>query len=221
MRKKKKRKFKKPAAGMKPGGPVSQVSEYGYSRYKKGFIHDTLKHTVLTCTQISPSNQEAIEATLKTLSTGAQVLSLPDGQNGWSVRILQDFKADGMLGRAYVVNFNGIETALYYRRQLSEIKLLPGDTFPEKTLKDPDDAWVKINLLQERSAKQSNRITTNIQNNIAEENKSLKAQVKVLEELNGSIETSMRKVEDKLSWFTPAQVKESEQRKRKYIRNHK
>lgn len=171
-------------------------------------VYDSLKHTVLTCTKLNIFDREFIEARLKTIATGVEVMNLPDGKNGWECRVLD------AMGRCILVAYKGFEAALFYKRQLTEIKLLPGDTFPESVLKDPNDAWQRLDLLG-KSAKQSNVILTNQHSQLTDQNKILLERVKTLEELNGVLETKAHKADDLMSWLTPVEIRKINKRVRK------
>ena len=190
----KKRKFKRPRAGLRGLSKSSIVGYAGVPVHGTG-VYDALRYTVLTCSTISSLDREFIEAKLKTITNGAQVKNLPDGKNGWNCLTLDP------MGRALLISYRGIECALFYQRQLTENKLLPGDRFPESVLKDPQDAWQRLDLLG-KSAKQANIILTNKQFTLEEENKVLNQRVKTLEELNGQLETKAFEAEDIMSWLT-------------------
>lgn len=171
-------------------------------------VYDALRHTVLTCSKINPFDREFVESKLKLLTNGAVIANLPDGKNGWECRILD------AMGRCILVSYRGFECAIYYKRQLTEIKLLPGDTFPESVLKDPNDAWQRLDLLG-KSAKQANVVLTNLHAQLSGENKILTERVKTLELLNGQLETKAHKAEDLMSWLTPVEIRVINKRTRK------
>jgi hypothetical protein len=171
-------------------------------------VYDALRYTVLTCTTISNIDREFIEAKLKTITNGAQAKNLPDGKNGWNCFVLDP------MGRALLISYRGIECAVFYKRQLTENKLQPGDRFPESVLKDPQDAWQRLDLLG-KSAKQANIIITNKQNTLEEENHSLTNRVNTLEQLNGILETKVFKADDAMSWLTPVELGKIRKRIRK------
>src|SRR5258708_4537904 len=76
-KKAKKSKFIRPAAGLKPGGPVNQLSHVGV-RFHKGYVYDKLRYSVLTLTHMSSVDKALVEARLKTITTAAQAMTLPD-----------------------------------------------------------------------------------------------------------------------------------------------
>src|ERR1035437_7525589 len=179
---------------------ITRANQVGYAGLVTLPVHgkgayDPLKHTVLTCSRISEFDRTQMEAVLKPIITGPQVMNLPNGVNGWNCCV-QD-----MMGRVLLISYRGIECTLFFKRQLTEIKLQPGDRFPEGVLKDPDDAWQRLDLLG-KSAKQSNVILTNLHVRLEEENKLLQDRVDTLNKLYGVIETKLLNAEELMSHFT-------------------
>src|SRR6266704_3682485 len=99
---KKKRKFQRPKAGLRALVPAGQVSYTGV-RVTKGFVYEKLRYTVLTISQMSRNDRELVQATLKTLTTGPEAMTLPDGKNGWACMELDQ------RGRAYLLSYRGME----------------------------------------------------------------------------------------------------------------
>jgi hypothetical protein len=211
----KKRKFIRPAAGLKPGGPTKQLSHVGV-RYHKGFVYDQLRYSVLTLTQLSEVDKSLVLSTLKTITTAAQAMTLPailhkDGNpknnkrenldlNGWACTCIDQ------LGKCYVLSFHGIEVALFYKRQLTTIKLNPGDHHPEGCVQDPEDAWMRLDLLGQ-SAKRSNLVTITTMNQLKDENKLLTTRIKTLEELNDTLEKAESLRQEKIQRLEEAKKK--------------
>ena len=164
---------------LKPSGPVEQVSHVGV-RYHKGYVYDSLRYTVLTCNQLSKEDRELVEGTLKPIVTGAEAMTLPSTP-GW--RTTQIDQA----GRAFIVSYHGTEVALFYKRQLTELRLYPGDSFPEGVLQDPVDAWQRLDLIGQ-SAKRANIVLFSSMKRLEETNKLLETRVQTLDELNDSLQ---------------------------------
>ena len=203
--KKKKIKRKQPK-----GLSKSNVVGYaGVEVHGKG-VYTDLKYTVLTCTLVSEIDRTKIESVLKTIVTGPQAANLPDGVNGWSC-----LKLDGAhgLGRAFLVSYKGIECALFFKRQLTEIKLQEGDRHPEGVLKDPDNAWQRLDLLG-KSAKESNVILFNERTRLKDSVERLESLVKTYKDLNDRYRNRRGTSSRGLTWFTPAEKKKAERRKR-------
>ena len=203
-RKKKKSKFVRPQGGMKATGPVDQLSHVGV-RYHKDYIYDQLRYSVLMLSQMSPKDKALVEATLKTVTTAPQAMTLPeirhkDGNllnnklenlepNGWACTCIDQ------LGHCYVVSYHGFEVAVFYKRQLHVIKLAPGDRHPEGVLQDPEEAWMRMDLFGP-SAKRANYVLTSSMNQLRDENKLLSTRIRTLEELNSKLEIAINKQEE-------------------------
>jgi hypothetical protein len=202
-RKKKKRKFVRPKAGLKPGGPVNQLSHVGV-RFHKGYVWDKLRYTVLLLSQMGAKDKALVEATLKTTTTAPQALTLPaiehkDGDihnnkaenlitNGWAVTCIDQ------LGKCYVVSYHGFEVCLFYKRQLHVIKLNPGDKHPEGVCQDPEEAWMRLDLFGQ-SAKRANFVLTSSMNQLKEEKEILVELAKTKQALIDKLESELDKIE--------------------------
>src|ERR1039458_3019729 len=208
---------------MIPGGPTNQVGAQGI-RYHKGYVYDKLRHTVLTSTMMSKEDRELVDATVKTINSGPEAMTLPklspredesgmfrppigilaigngtqEGldkpnrnmvSNGWACTEIGDH------GKCYVLSYHGIEVSLFFKRQLTEIKLDPGDRQPEGVLQDPIDAWQKLDLLG-ASAKRANFVLTTTIRRQEDEIKLLESRVNTLQEYSGRLETELFKLQN-------------------------
>jgi hypothetical protein len=188
---------------MKPGGPINQISHAGV-RYHRGYVYDKLRHTVLTTAQMSKTDRAFVEATLKTITTGPEAMTLPqmkvvEHEDGSQEEVVNNWSCTeiGDRGKVYVVSYHGIEVALFFKRQLTEVKLDPGDRQPEGVMQDPSEAWQRLDILGQ-SAKKANFVLTTTLKRLDEENKFLKKRISTLEELNGRLETEAHKRENKV-----------------------
>jgi hypothetical protein len=188
-RRKKKSKFKRPRAGMKSIVKGRRVSPYSAPTYHKGYVYQQLKHTVLTISQMSEVDKRAVQATLKTIVTGPDAMTLPDGSNGWACQNLD------LRGRAYLLSYKGIEVAVFYHRQLTELKLQPGDRFPEGVVTDPIEAWQRLDLLG-LSAKKANIVLTTQHKRVEDENKLLTTRVETLQGLADALDKENRTLKE-------------------------
>lgn len=159
---------------------------YSAIRFHQGYVYEPVRHTVLTASQLPPDKVEMIAAVLKTVTNGPQALTLPDGHSGWSTTEI------GHLGKIYLVAYCGIEVALFFKRQLTEIIPEPGEKIPEGVLQDPLEAWQRLDLMG-RSAEKSNYVLTSSQRRLEEMNKLLTENNKELEELNDQLEERLSK----------------------------
>ena len=182
-----------------PDGSVDQLSHVGV-RYHKGYVFDQLRYTVLTSTLMHHTDKALVEGRLKVLNDGPNAMTVPkltykDGNpenikseniisNGWSCEILDQHR------RVYLLAYKGIEVGLFFKRQLTEIKLNPGDHHPEGVLQDPIEAWQKLDLLGQ-SAKRANYVLTTKIESLESENKMLSKRVETLEDLNFKLEKTV------------------------------
>jgi hypothetical protein len=165
---------------------------------------------------MTKTDRDFVEATLKTITTGPEAMTLPQAL---SVRIkahdaagmpLLEFAEQqttltnywacteiGDRGKVYVVSYHGIEVALFFKRQLTEIKLDPGDRQPEGVMQDPSEAWQRLDILG-HSAHRANFVLTTTLKKLDEENQFLKKRVGTLEELNDRLVTDIYKREAKV-----------------------
>lgn len=200
---------------MNPQGPVSKIGYAGVRIHPKGGVYDALRHTVLTCTLMAPQDRELVEGTLKTIITGAQVANLSDGKNGWLVLELTT-AISHIVGpcRALLVLYKGMEVAVYFKRQLTEIKLNAGDRYPEGVLQDPQDAWQRLDLLG-KSAKQANVVVLNIQQRLEKENTLLQERIRTMTYLIQKHETEEHRTEEIMKYVTEKEKNALRKRKRK------
>lgn len=205
MKRKKKSKFIRPKTGLKPGGPVNQISDVGV-RYHQGYVYDVLRYTTLLLDQMSKKDKTFVEGTLKTITTAPQAMTLPqiqhkDGNihnnkaenlmmNGWACTCIDQ------LGKCYVISYHGFEVCVFYKRQLHVIKLQPGDKHPEGTLQDPEEAWMRLDLFGQ-SAKRANFVLSSRMDQLMDENTLLVKRNSTLQELNDRFEKELSKIAEK------------------------
>lgn len=168
-------------------GPLNRLGPSGL-RYHEGYVWDKLRYTVLTHTQMSRADKELVTGTIKTITTAAQAMTLPNIP-GWACIRLD------MHGRVFVLAYHGMEVCLFFKRQLTEIKLEAGDRFPEGVLQEPEDSWQRLDLMGQ-SAKKANFVLTTSLKQLEDENKQLNTRIKVLEELNDKLETTVEQKEE-------------------------
>lgn len=144
-------------------------------RYHHGFVYDPVRYTVLTGSQMSEDRVEMVTSALKTVTSGPQAMTLPE-KPGW--RCLQI----GVDGRVYLIEYCGIEVALFFKRQLTEIVPGAGDKVPEGVLQDPIEAWQRLDLLG-RSAEKQHFVLAQSQRRLEDSNKLLGVRVQNLDAL--------------------------------------
>ena len=189
---------------MVASGPVNQIGSAGV-RYHQNYVYDQLRYTVLTLTLMSKVDKDFVESVLKTILTGPDAMLLPqvtykdgDSNNNKTENLIPNGWACTKIGynkEIFLVSYKGVEVAIFYKRQLTEIKLQPGDRFPESVLQDPQEAWQRLDLLGQ-SAKKANFVLASTIKHIEDENKLLTSRVKTLEELNDKLESDISKKEE-------------------------
>ena len=157
---------------------------YSAARFHKGYVYDPIRYTVLTASQMPRDKIEMVTSRLKTVTTGTEAMTLPDGHSGWRTIEI------GTLGRCYLVDYCGIEVALFFKRQLTEIVPEPGEKAPECVLQDPKEAWQRLDLLG-RSAEKSNFVLTQAQRRLEEVNKLLTERITGLDDLNDQLKVKL------------------------------
>jgi hypothetical protein len=155
---------------------------YSAVRYSGGYVRDPTRFTVLTASQMTKERLEMVTSALKTVTTGPEAMSLPEIP-GWACTQLDRES----LGRVYVVAYLGIEVALFFKRQLTEIIPEPGEKVPEGVLQDPKEAWQRLDLLG-RSAEKSNFVLTQTQRRLEESNRLLASRAESLDDLNDDLQ---------------------------------
>lgn len=137
-------------------------------KYHKGWMQDKIKYTELTSSHLSKVDREHVTAILAGLYSGTktkewvQTLAHERTKAGqpslWFYTIM-----DMMGGRVGLLKFKGIEVALFFKRQTTELVMQPGSPLPEHPIEDPDDVWQRLDLMGP-SARRSRKlhITTRV-----------------------------------------------------------
>jgi hypothetical protein len=132
---------------------------------------------------MTKERRELATSVMKIITTGPEAMTLPE-KPGWSCTMLDRNSNPG--GRVYVVAYLGIEVALFFKRQLSEIIPEPGEKVPEGVMQDPKEAWQRLDLLG-RSAEQSNFVILQQHRRLEEANKLLTSRAGDLDDLNDEL----------------------------------
>jgi len=157
---------------------------YSAVRFHKEYVFDPIRYTVLTASQMTSERQEMVASAMKTIVSGPEAMTLPE-RPGWAATMV------GHDARVIIVSYLGIEVALFFKRQLTEIIPEPGEKTPEGVMQDPKEAWQRLDLLG-RSAEKSHFVLTQSQRRLEEVNKLLASRAKDVDDLNDSL---MKKVE--------------------------
>jgi hypothetical protein len=98
------------------------------------------RYRVLVANMLGPVDQAQALAEARTIITGDEAKAF-QGKIPWGCEI-PDTK-----GRIRILRYKGVEVVLYLRREITEVEPFPGDPVPAGLIKDPDDAWVRFELL--------------------------------------------------------------------------
>jgi len=152
---------------------------YSAIRFHKGYVYEPIRYTVLTASQMTEERREMIASVLKTVTSGPEAMTLPE-KPGWRT------EGVGHDGRVYVVSYLGVEVAVFFKRQLTEVIPEPGEKSPEGVLQDPKEAWQRLDVLG-RSAEKAHFVLTQQHRRLEESNKLLESRVKSMDDLNDAM----------------------------------
>ena len=179
--------------------------------YHKHWKETQIKYKVLSISQLSKAWIQTIRAVVKPLVSGttaeaycrktAYDLALQGVKSDWAYTIIDH------LGNAGIMTYRGIQVALFFKRQITEIAPAIGEKPPDNPITDPDDVWQRLDLLGP-SAKKANIVLKNYHDKLEEDNKLLRNQLK-LEKQKHSI------TEDKLLRYVQAETAKKEALKRR------
>lgn len=105
------------------------------------------KYLVLSSNMLDEQELELCEAEAKTLATASQAENFAARTPGWSF-----LRMNVGVG---VLRWKGVDVALYYQRQFIRYQPAedgPVEHAPAKTLKNEDEAWMRVSLLETKSA---------------------------------------------------------------------
>jgi molecular chaperone GrpE len=103
-------------------------------------VGDKPTYKVLQSSMVRSSDKERICSIASFVRTGEEAYKLAGHDNFF-------YQGLDRHGRCGVVRYNGIEVALLFKREIVEVEPGPSDPVPERTLKEPAEAWIQINLL--------------------------------------------------------------------------
>jgi len=155
------------------------MTVFGSQGYHKGYVADKYQFTVLAIDRIPKEQKEMVRAKVKTLTSGREAEAIVG--NGWTYEILDK------LGRVGVLKFNGIEVALFLKRQVVTEQPAPGDPIPEEAIKDAYDQWQRLEVLGP-SAKAANFFIKRNTEALSEQVGILNARVENLQQLADGFE---------------------------------
>lgn len=168
-------------------------------KYSKKYYATKLKYQVLTGYQIPKKDLERVRAFIKPLVNGDEAYKAV-------VEYAKKLDSDVLCGewtwvsptpRIGILLFRGIEVALFFKRQVSELAPGLGEKPPEGEIKDPDDVWQRLDLLGP-SAKKANLVLTQYHTNLEQQNTLLQEQ----------LESANKKLEDVTAKLNKYHLKE-------------
>ena len=100
----------------------------------------TIAYKVLPTDSLPRPAKDLIDVKMRGIKTGvdAEILA---GNDGWG------YHKTFLPGTVGILTYKGVEVALYYRRQMIEVSSDECDPFPVGAIKDPKEAWVRIEFL--------------------------------------------------------------------------
>lgn len=176
------------------GNPYSSV------RYGKNYTAHKITYPTLSASRVTAAEKEAIRAEIKPITSGEEaerfVFTKVDDQPrytlGWRMFWLDQ------LHRAGVLCKNGVEVALFFKRQIVEEEPAPGDPVPEGWLKEPLDAWQRLDLFG-KSAREANLFLKKKHEHLNQEVTVLQQRVEASRVLADTSEDAKFRAEDALA----------------------
>lgn len=98
------------------------------------------KYRVLQVDMLKQSDREKASTIISFVQSDSDAYKLA-GHDGFAYKDLD------LRRRVGVVTYRGVEVALLFKREIIEREPGPADPVPECVLKDPNDAWLQIDLL--------------------------------------------------------------------------
>lgn len=103
-----------------------------------------IQYLVLQAEQLSKVDKEAVATQLVSIKDNTDALirtSKEFCEQNWA------YEVKDHLGRIGILKFKGAEVALLIKRQVVTLEPLPQDPVPEGIITDPNNAWMRIDLL--------------------------------------------------------------------------
>jgi hypothetical protein len=109
-----------------------------------------IRYRILLAAQLSQADKLTATAKVATLNTGPEAFKhsfqqIP-GTPRWIFENWQ-FESKDLKGDIWALKFKGAEVCMFYKRQITEVEPLPCDPIPEGVIRDPGDAWVRVDLM--------------------------------------------------------------------------
>ena len=161
-------------------------------KLKKGFHNAPITYKVLMNHQFNEEDQKIIARGLVkaiTPKAAEQLLPAPGKPSKWT---LQQNTSVGIIGTytLCILKYKGLEVAVFWKRQTSEVTPDPSDPVPEGVLESPDDVWARLDLFN-KSPRQLVNVVANDLETLQREHVACKihieAQARIIEANNKTI----------------------------------
>lgn len=147
-------------------------------KLKKGFDKAPISYRVLMVAQFTELDMKEIAKGLIKATTPDKakvLLPVPGKPSKWSMRMISyvgDYNVQSL-------HYKGLEVAAFWKRQTSEVIPDPSDPVPEGVVENPDDVWVRFDLLY-KSARQLTSAVASDLDSLQKTNTNLGIQVEAL-----------------------------------------
>lgn len=167
-------------------------------KLKKGFHNAPIAYRVLSVATFSPADMKIIAKGLIIATTPERAKALlPKVAGHQFVTPLWQLRMVTFTGNhdVYALLYKGLEVAAFWKRQTSEVIPDPEDPVPEGVLENPDDVWVRFDLLY-KSARQLTLAVSDDLTSLRNENIQLKAHVDALNRMSSvSLQKKIKSLE--------------------------
>lgn len=108
-------------------------------------------YRVLSVDLMEPKVKQYVEMKMKKILTPSQAKSLAAEKKGWALRTLDQ------VGNAFILCFNGIEVALFYKRASTPMTVEEIDPIPEGPGIHQDKLWIRVEFFHTKAASSRNQ----------------------------------------------------------------
>ena len=122
-------------------------------------IMKPIEYPILLAGTLSARDRAQLTADAAFLLTGEQAQQLASNENLWQYFVLDE------RGNIGVLKYRGVDVFVFFKRQVTRVRPAPVDPVPEAILDDPEDAWVRLELLGPSSRQVNARLRSRQQVN--------------------------------------------------------
>lgn len=169
-------------------------------KLRKGYHNAPISYRVLMVSQFNKEDQKIIAKGLLLAVTpekAAQLLPAPSKPTKW--RLVKNSSV-GLCGTfdVQILYYKGLEVAVFWKRQTSEVIPDPGDPVPEGILESQDDVWARMDLIH-KSARQLVGVVGEDLKLMKSELASKDAQIQALQRIKQADDKTIATLQGKLS----------------------